>query len=43
MVYAFPYIDNFITFNLGINEKRFTYIDCIQYNMDSNIINNNNS
>ena len=40
MVYAFPNTTYIFIINLGINEKGFTYIDCFQYNMDSDIINN---
>jgi hypothetical protein len=40
MVYAFLNTTYIFIINLGINEKGFTYIDSIQYNMDSNIINN---
>jgi hypothetical protein len=40
MVYAFSNTTYIFIINLGINEKGFTYIDSIQYNMDLYIINN---
>jgi len=42
MVYALHNINNELTSNLGKYEKKFTYINSIQYNMDRNFINNFN-
>ena len=42
MVFAFSYIIDIISINLGINEKRFTNTNFIQYTLDNDIFNNYN-
>ena len=42
MVFTFPYLINIFAIDLGINEKRFTNTNFIQYNLDNDIFNNYN-